>query len=65
MKYKYIYIYIYQNNIRKKSKKIIGVRKGSWNAEKRSKLVEEVQKYKTLKFDNIFLTGESSVDKEN
>jgi hypothetical protein len=58
-------IYIYQKNIRKKSKKIIGVRKGGWNAEKRSKLVEEVQKYKRLKFDNIFLTSESPVDKEN
>jgi hypothetical protein len=28
-------------------------------------LVEEVQKYKMLKFDNIFLTDESPVDKEN
>jgi hypothetical protein len=28
-------------------------------------LVEEVQKYKGLKFDNISLTDESFVDKEN
>jgi len=32
---------------------------------KRSKLVEEVQKCKRLKFGNIFLTDESPVDKEN
>ena len=35
--------------------KIIGARKGCWNAEKMSKLVEEIQK-----FDNENLT-----DKEN
>jgi hypothetical protein len=29
------------------------------------KLVEKVQKYKRLKFESIFLTGERSVDKEN
>jgi hypothetical protein len=29
------------------------------------KLVEEVQKYKDFKFDNIFLTDENSVDKKN
>jgi len=28
------------------------------------KLVEEVQKYKNLNFDSIFLTNESSRDKE-
>jgi hypothetical protein len=28
-------------------------------------LVEEVQKYKKLKFDSIFLTNKSHVDKEN
>jgi hypothetical protein len=28
-------------------------------------LVEEVQKCKILKFDNISLTGEGTVDKEN
>jgi len=39
--------------------------KKSWNAEKITKLVEEVQKYKMLKFDNRFLTDESPVDKEN
>ena len=32
---------------------------------KKTKLVEEVQKCKTLKFDIICLTGESPVDKEN
>jgi hypothetical protein len=32
---------------------------------KRPKLVEEVQKCKRLKFDSIFLIGESLVDKEN
>jgi hypothetical protein len=30
-----------------------------------TKLVENVQKYKRLKFDSIFFTDESSVDKEN
>jgi hypothetical protein len=32
---------------------------------KRPKLIEEVQKYKRLKFDNMFLTDESPVDKKN
>jgi len=32
---------------------------------KKAKLVEEVQKCKRLKFDGIFFTGESPVDKEN
>jgi hypothetical protein len=36
------------------------VRKGRWNAEKIPKLVEEIQKYKKLKFDS-----ESPIDKEN
>jgi len=31
----------------------------------RSKLVEEVQKCKRLKFDNIFLNDKSPIDKEN
>jgi hypothetical protein len=44
---------------------IFGARKGCWNAEKRPKLVEEVQKCKRLKFDSIFLTGKSPIDKEN
>jgi len=57
------YIYISKKNIRKKSKKIIGARKGCWNAEKIPKLVEEIQK--RLKFDSIFFTSESHVDKEN
>jgi hypothetical protein len=33
--------------------------------KKRPKLVEEVQKCKRLKFDSIFLTSESPIDKEN
>ena len=49
----------------KEIQKLIGARKGCQNAEKKPKLVEEVQKYKRLKFDSIFLTGESPVDKEN
>jgi hypothetical protein len=52
-------------NIRKKSKKIIGAIKRCWNDEKRPKFVEEVQKCKMLKFDNISLTDESPVNKEN
>jgi len=60
----YIYIYIYIN-IRKKFKIIIGARKRCWNDEKMTKLVEEVKKCKRLKFDIIFLSGESPVDKEN
>ena len=49
----------------KNTKKIIGARKGCWNAEKIPKLVEEVQKCKRLKLDSIFLTDGSLVDKEN
>jgi hypothetical protein len=45
--------------------KIIGARKGCWNAEKISKLVEEVQKCKRLKFDSIVFTDKSPVDEEN
>ena len=51
--------------MKKIQKKKIRARKGCWNAEKRPKLVEEVQKYKRLKFDSIFLTDGSLVDKEN
>ena len=40
--------------------KITGARKGCWNAEKMPKLVEEIQKYKRLKFDN-----ENPADKKN
>jgi hypothetical protein len=36
------------------------VRKGCWNAKKISKLIEEIQKCKRLKFDS-----ERRVDKEN
>jgi hypothetical protein len=58
--------YIYQKKkYSKEIQKIIGARKGCWNAKKRPKLVEEVQKCKRLKFDSIFLTGESPVNKEN
>jgi len=57
---------IYQKKYLEEIQKIIGARKGYWNAEKRSKLVEEVQKCKRLKFDSIcFFTDESPVDKEN
>jgi len=44
----------------KEIQKIIGARKGCWNAETIPKLVEEIQKCKRLKFDS-----ESPVDKEN
>jgi hypothetical protein len=43
-----------------KRKLLIKVRKGRCNAEKMSKLIEEIQKYKRLKFDS-----ESSIDKKN
>jgi hypothetical protein len=33
--------------------------------KKKPKLVEEVQKCKKVKFDSIFFTDESLVDKEN
>ena len=51
-KYKYIYS--------EKIQKIIGARKGCWNAEKMPKFVEEIQKCKRLKFDS-----ESPVDNED
>jgi len=53
--------YIYS----KENKKIIEARKGCRNAKKKPKLVEEVQNYKRLKFDSIFLVGENPVDKKN
>jgi ABC-type Fe3+ transport system substrate-binding protein len=49
----------------KEIQKIIGARKRCWNIEKMIKLVENVQKCKILKFDSIFLTDESPVDKQN
>jgi len=55
----------YKKKYSKEIQKIIGARKGCWNAEKMTKLVEKVQKCKMLKFDSIFLTDESLVDKEN
>jgi hypothetical protein len=58
-------IFGFPHKNKKNTKKIIGARKGCWNAEKRSKLVEEVQKCKRLKLDSIFLTDGSLVDKEN
>jgi hypothetical protein len=58
-----IFGFPYKN--KKIQKKIIGARKGCWNAEKRPKLVEEVQKCKRLKLDSIFLIDGSLVDKEN
>ena len=60
-----IYIYIYIKKYSEEIQKIIGARKGCWNAGKRSKLIEEVQKCKRVKFDSIFLTDKSHVDKEN
>jgi hypothetical protein len=57
-KYK-IYIYI-SKKYSEEIQKIIGARKGCWNAEKIPKLVEEIQKCKRLKFDS-----ESPVDKKN
>jgi hypothetical protein len=56
---------IYKKKYSKEIQKVIRARKGCWNAEKMTKLVEEVQKCKMLKFDSIFLTDESLVDKEN
>jgi len=47
-------------NYSEEIQKIIRVRKGRWNTEKIPKLVEEIQKYKRLKFDS-----ESPIDKEN
>jgi hypothetical protein len=46
--------------IQEKIQKIIGARKGCWNAEKIPKFVEEIQKCKRLKFDS-----ESLVDNED
>jgi hypothetical protein len=58
-------IYIYIKKYSQEIQKIIRAKKGYWNAEKRPKLVEEVQKCKRVKFDSIFLTDKSPVDKEN
>jgi hypothetical protein len=58
-------IYIYIKKYSEEIQKIIGARKGCWNAGKRPKLIEEVQKCKRVKFDSIFLTDKSHVDKEN
>jgi len=44
--------------------KIIGARKGCWNAENGQKVVEEVKKCKRLKFDSISLIDEGTVDKK-
>ena len=58
-------IYIYIKKYSQEIQKIIRAKKGYWNAEKMPKLVEEVQKCKRVKFDSIFLTDKSPVDKEN
>jgi len=58
-------IFGFPHKNKKNTKKKIRARKGCWNAEKRPKLVEEVQKCKRLKFDSIFLSDGSLVDKEN
>jgi hypothetical protein len=46
-------------------KKIYWSEKRMLECRKRPILVEDVQKCKMLKFDSIFLTGESLVNKEN
>jgi hypothetical protein len=51
--------YIYKKYL-EEIQKIIGARKGCWNAEKIPKLVEEIQKCIRLKFDS-----ESPVHKKN
>ena len=61
-KYKKQYI---KKIFRRNPKKIIGARKECWNVEKIPKLVEEIKKYKRLKFNSIFLTDESPGDKKN
>jgi hypothetical protein len=58
--YIYIYIYIFGRNPKNNRSE-----ERMLECQKKTKLVEEVQKCKRLKFDGIFLTGESPVDKEN
>ena len=57
---KKIYQKIFEGN-----PKIIWVRKGCWNAEKRTEIDWGGSKIQELKIDSIFLTEESPVDKEN
>jgi hypothetical protein len=59
-KYKKIYQKIFRRNPKnnRSEKRMLEYRE-------RLKLVEEVQKCKRLKFDNIFLNDKSPVDKEN
>ena len=64
-KNQYIYKIKLTSNIELKKQNQNWLRKWCWNVEKIPKLVEKVQKYKRLKFESIFLTGERSVDKEN
>jgi hypothetical protein len=55
------YIYIYSEGIQK----IKGVRKGFWNAHKWLEIGWGGSKIQELKFDSIFLTDKSLVNKEN
>jgi len=52
-----LHIFEFPHKNKKIQKNKFEARKGCWNAEKRLKLVEEVQKCKKLKFDSIFVTG--------
>ena len=55
-----------KKDYRKKSKNIYySEKRTQGRPENSQKLVEEVQKIKRLKFDNIFFTDEDSIDKEN
>jgi len=59
---KKIYIYIYSEEIQKNNRSKKRIPEMLKNSQK---LVEEVQKCKTLKFDSLSLSDESPVDKEN
>jgi hypothetical protein len=55
-----------KKDCRKKSKTIYySEKRTQGHPENSQRLVEEVQKIKRLKFDNIFFTDEDSIDKEN
>jgi len=59
-KIQYIYIYIFGRNPKNNRSE-----ERMLECRKKIKLVEEVQKCERLKFNSIFFTGESPVDKEN
>jgi len=55
-----------KKDCRKKSKTIYySEKRTQGHPENSQRLVEEVQKIKRLKFDNIFFTDEDSINKEN